>query len=204
MKKLIIEIGKKIYERKLSTGLSGNISFRSDDKIFITASGTCLGDLDESDIITIDLYGNVEGVHSKKPSSEKMMHTEIYKLRPDINSIIHVHPPFSTSLAVSKEYKFLPILAEPIVFLGDIPLVKYETPSSYELAKEVAMHFEKNDAALMANHGAVVCGHDLKETFYKLETLEFYAQVYLFSGALGNRSEISADKVQELLNLIHS
>jgi L-fuculose-phosphate aldolase len=217
MKKFIIEIGKKIYDKKLSTGMSGNISFRENNKIFITASGNCLGDLNESDIITLDLEGNEilkqvqddKGAHDenkgeKKPSSEKMMHVEIYKKRPDINSIIHAHPPYSTALAVSGETDLPAILAEPVVMFGTgISIVKYETPSSLELAQEVAKYFEKNDAVFMANHGAAVCGKDLKETFYKLETLEFYSQVYLFSGMLGKRSGIPSEKIQELMNLRH-
>ena len=204
MKKFIIEIGKQIYDKKLSTGMSGNISFRENNKIFITASGTCLGDLKESDIITLDLEGNVSESSKKTPSSEKMMHIEIYKKRPDINSIIHAHPPYSTALAVSGETNLPAILAEPVVMFGTgISIVKYETPSSLELAQEVAKYFEKNDAVFMANHGAAVCGKDLKETFYKLETLEFYSQVYLFSGMLGKRSGIPSEKIQELMNLRH-
>jgi L-fuculose-phosphate aldolase len=204
MKKLIIEIGKNLYEKRLSTGMSGNISFRENNKIFITASGTCLGDLKESDIIILDLDGKVLEPFLQKPSTESMMHVEIYKTRPEISSIIHAHPPFSTALAVSAETNLPAILAEPVVLFGNnIPVVKYETPSTIELAKSVAKYFDKNDAVLMANHGTVVCGHDLKETFYKLETLEFYSQVYLYSGMLGKRSELSAESIQALLKLRH-
>jgi L-fuculose-phosphate aldolase len=89
------------------------------------------------------------------------------------------------------------------MFGTGISIVKYETPSSLELAQEVAKYFEKNDAVFMANHGAAVCGKDLRETFYKLETLEFYSQVYLFSGMLCKRSGIPAEKIQELMNLRH-
>jgi L-fuculose-phosphate aldolase len=153
-----------------------------------------------------------------------MMHVEIYKNRPEINAIIHAHAPFSTALAVSGETGFPAILAEPVFMFGGtlhelngseeiegglrphrefefIPVVKYETPSTLQLAKSVAKFFEKNDAVLMANHGAVVCGNNLKEAFYKLETLEFYSKVYLFSGLLGKRSILPNDKINELLKL---
>jgi len=204
IKNKIFEIGERLYKGGFSSGISGNISFRENNKIFITASGTCLGDLNESDIIILDLEGKVLEPFLQKPSTESMMHIEIYKARPEINTIIHAHPPYCTALAVSGENNLPAILAEPVVMFGkSIPVVKYETPSTLELAKSVAKYFEENDAVLMANHGATVCGHDLKETFYKLETLEFYSRVYLYSGLLGKRSELSAENIQALLKFRH-
>ena len=204
IKNKIFEIGERLYKGGFSSGISGNISFRENNKIFITASGTCLGDLSESDIIILDLEGKVLEPFLQKPSTESMMHIEIYKARPEINTIIHAHPPYCTALAVSGENNLPAIIAEPVVMFGkSIPVVKYETPSTLELAKSVAKYFEENDAVLMANHGATVCGHDLKETFYKLETLEFYSRVYLYSGLLGKRSELSAENIQALLKFRH-
>lgn len=204
IKNNILEIGEKLYKGGFAHGISGNISFRQNGQIFITATGTCLGEMTETDIVILDEEGNIIGNNNIKPSSEKMMHVEIYKNRPEINSIIHAHPTYCTALAVSGETNLPAILAEPVVMFGNsIPIVKYETPSTIELAKSVAKFFEKNDAVLMANHGATVCGRDLKETFYKLETLEFYSKVYLFSGLLGKRSVLPEEKIQELLKLIH-
>jgi len=131
------------------------------------------------------------------------MHIEIYKIRPGINSIIHAHPPYTTATAVSGVTVLPAIIAEAIENLGILYTAEYEPPSSQILADTVAKYFETNDAVLMANHGAVVCGNDLKKTFYKMETLEFYSQVYLYSGILGKRSELSAESVQALMNLRH-
>jgi len=217
IKNNILEIGERLYKGGFSYGISGNISFRKDGQIFITATGTCLGEMSEEKIIILDEEGNQilkqvqddsfvqdDSCNNIKPSSESMMHVEIYKIRPEINCIIHAHPPYSTALAVSGETNFPAILAEPVVMFGkSIPVVKYETPSTLELAKSVAKFFEENDAVLMANHGATVCGHDLKDTFYKLETLEFYSRVYLFSGLLGKRSKLSAESIQALMKLRH-
>jgi len=211
IKNNIIKIGERLYNGGFTSGISGNISFRQNGQIFITATGTCLGELSEEKIIILDEEGNQilnqvqnDSCNNIKPSSECMMHVEIYKARPEINAIIHAHPPYCTALAVSGEAKFPAILAEPVVLFGEnIPVVKYETPSTLELAKSVAKFFEENDAVFMANHGATVCGHDLKETFYKLETLEFYSRVYLFSGLMGKRSELSAENIQALLKFRH-
>lgn len=204
IKNNIIKIGKKLYEGGFTSGISGNISFRQNGQIYITATCTCLGEMNYSDIIILDEEGNISENGNVKPSSESMMHIEIYKKRPELNAIIHAHPPHSTALAVSGEKEFPAILAEPVVMFGEnIPVVKYETPSTLQLAKSVAKFFENNDAVLMAHHGATVCGQDLKETFYKLETLEFYSRVYLLSGVLGKRSLLPEEKVQELIKLRH-
>lgn len=201
IKSSIIDIGKKAYDKSLTTGMSGNISFRCNDKIFITASSSCLGELNETEILILNIDGNILDESETKPSSESMMHIEIYKKRPEINSIIHAHPPFSTALAAVEEKVYIPLLAEPIVILGDVPVVKYKTPSTIELAKEVAEAFENCDAAFMSNHGVVVCGKSLKETFYKLETLEFYSRVFILSGTIGKRAELSPENVQDLMKL---
>ncbi len=200
----IIEIGKSIYQKGYSPAMAGNISCKTDGKICITASSTCLGELTEDQILIIDENGNFfESNNSKnlKPSSECIMHVEIYKKRSDINAIVHAHPPYSTSLSIKKDYEFLPILAEPIVLLGSIPRVKYEMPSSAELAKEVAKYFENNHAVLMSNHGATVVGKDLKEAFYKLETLEFYSQIYINSCNFPKKAVLSDKNIEDLKQL---
>ncbi|MEI8388404.1 MAG: class II aldolase/adducin family protein [bacterium] len=218
IKNNILEIGQRLYKSGLTSGISGNISCRCKVKIepeeqnlstrngqiYITATSTCLGEMNETEVVLLDEEGSIVENNNIKPSSESMMHVEIYKIRPEINAVIHAHPPFSTALAVSGEKNLQAILAEPVVTFGSsIPVVEYETPSTIKLAKAVAKYFEKNDAVLMANHGVTVCGRNLKETFYKLETLEFYSRVYLYSGLLGKRSELPEEKIQELLKFRH-
>jgi len=200
MKHLICKIAKKIYDKGLAPGTSGNISCRLGEKVLITASGTCFGELTVQDVITTDLKGNIlEG--KKIPSSEKFMHYEIYKLRPDVKCIIHAHPPKATALGVMGKDLKAPLIAEAVVTLGEIPLVKYETPSSNELAGYVAEKFKDHDAVLMSNHGATVCGNELYETFYKLETLEFLSEIRILTEMTDMKREIPKDKLDELMKI---
>ena len=202
LKEEISQIGKLIYDKGLSPGTSGNISIRQGDNVLISPSGFCLGEMNPSDVVVIDLQDNiVEG--SNKPSSERIMHLEIYKSRNDIYSIIHAHPPKATVFAVSGLPLDRPVLAEAYVTLGQVPVAEYATPSSKELANILADYFIKNDSVLLANHGAVVGGKKLKETFYKLETLELYAEVSLFSKILGIKNELSQDNLENLNKLRH-
>ena len=93
IKNEIIKYGDIIDAKSYSPGTSGNISVRYEDKILITASGSSNGDLAYEDLVLIDFDGNsLEPSSSKKASSEKMLHVEFYKKRPDVNAIIHVHP----------------------------------------------------------------------------------------------------------------
>ncbi len=197
MKQLICQIAKKIYDKGLAPGSSGNISCKIDDKIFLTPTGASLGELSKQDIIITDIYGNTtEG--EKVPTSEKFMHYEIYKLRPDIRCIIHAHPPKATALGVMGKDLSSPLIAEAVVLLGLVPLVNYETPSSDKLAKLVAEKFANCDAVLMANHGATVVGQELNETFYKIETLEFLSEIVLYTEMFNVKNEIPAEKLNEL------
>lgn len=198
LKNQISEFGKKLYEKGLSPGFSGNISIRFEDKVLITPSGKNLGDVSPDEVSVVDFKGNLlEGL---KASSEKTMHFEIYKKREDINAIIHCHAPKSSAFAVChKEFK--PILAETIYALGDIPIAKYHLPSTDKLALEVAKYFDNANHVLMANHGIVTGASDLKTAFFQMETIEYCADVYLNSKILGKIKELSKPEVKELEEL---
>ena len=96
MNKDIIKFGKLLYDKDLTSATSGNISCKCGDKIFITSTGSALGLLQDDDVVEIDFNGN-EIKNGKKASSEKFLHIEIYKMRSDVNAIIHCHSPFSTA-----------------------------------------------------------------------------------------------------------
>lgn len=197
-KKDISEIGKRLYLKGFASGLSGNISVKIDNKILITPSGFNLGDVKQKDIVIIDTDGNkIKGKHN--PSSEKQMHVEIYKQRQDINAIVHAHTPKASSFAVAGIPLDKAILSEASVILGHVPVAEYGMPSSDELAKSVASYFKNYSCVLMANHGVVTGGQNLRETYYKLETLELYAEVFLWTKVLGNSNELSEENYFQLM-----
>jgi len=202
IKNKIIEIGKKLYDKGYSVGISGNISYKADNVIYITATCTCFGELDSSKIVKIDIDGEKLDINEPKPSSEKTMHVEIYKKRPEVSSIVHAHPVFSTTLAAMGKKEFPSLLAEPVVMFGkSLKVAPYHTPSTDELAIEVANYFQKSDAVFMANHGAVVCGNSIEDAFYKLETLEFYSKVYYNTTLSGKQALLNPENVADLLKL---
>ena len=196
----IIEVGELCGDKNYTPGYSGNISVRFDDVIIITTSGSANGYLDEDDICIMDYEGNlVEG--ESKPSSEKFLHIGIYNKRPDLNAIIHVHPPFLSSFASAGKDLLEPIMAENVFYFGGIPLAKYALPSSKELVDNTVPFFENYDAVLMANHGFVVASKELDDAYLKLELAESYAQVVLNTQILGGPKILSKEEEQAILNL---
>lgn len=199
-KESILYWSKRLYQKGMSPSTSGNISIKTKDGIMISASGCCLNDMDENDVILIDYDGNVkEG--NKKPSSEKIMHSEIYTRRDDINAIIHCHCPVITAFAVAGVTMKKPLLPDFALFWDEIPLIPYFCPSSIDLAMAVGECFEKNNVALLKNHGVVLGDSSLQNAFYKLELIRMYAEVYFGAEVLGGAKAISKAGVNEIKKL---
>lgn len=200
IKQEIIKYGKLAGEKNFTPGYSGNISARFGDKILITSSGSANGYLSEDELVLMDFDGNlVEG--SKKPSSEKMLHVEFYKQRPDVNYIIHVHSPFLSTFACCHIPLDEPIMAENVFYFGQIPLAEYGLPSSMDLVEKTAKYFKDYDAVLMANHGFIVGDKTIKDAFLKLELAESYAQVVFNTKVLGNPVLFTKKQVDEINSL---
>ena len=196
----IIEYGRLCGIKNFSPGYSGNISARYKDGLLITASGSSNGYLKPNQIV----YTNFEGnslEKGKKPSSEKFLHIEIYKQRPDINYIIHVHAPYLSSFASAGKDLIAPIMAENVFYFGGIPLAEYALPSTRELVDNTIKFFDNYDAVLMANHGFIVGSKTIEDAYLKLELAESYAQVVLNTEILGGAVHLSQDEEQKILDL---
>ena len=115
------------------------------------------------------------------------MHLEIYRNRPDVNAVVHAHPPIATGFAVAGIPLTRAVLAEVITTLGSIPIAEYGTPSTAELPEAVRKYIKAHDGMLLANHGAVTCGPTVMAAYYKMETIEHFAKISLVARLLGPR-----------------
>ena len=148
----------------------------------------------------MDFDGNVvEG--NKKASSEKMLHVEFYKQRPDVNYIIHVHSPYLSSFACCRIPLDEPVMAENVFYFGQIPLAAYGLPGSMSLVEKTAKYFKDYNAVLMANHGFIVGDKTIKDAFLKLELAESYAQVVVNTKILGGAVLFTNKEVDEINSL---
>jgi L-fuculose-phosphate aldolase len=200
-KKLICEIGKRVYEKGFVAANVGNISVRIDENEFlITPTGVSKGFLTTDMIIKVDGEGNVlEGEY--KPSSEMKMHLLVYKERPDVHAVLHVHPPYATAFAIAGIPLDQAIMPEAVVSLGTIPLAKYGTPSTDEVPKAVKSHVYDHQGVLLENHGALTWGKDLLQAYYLMESLEFTAKINWISRQLRGDRELSKENVAKLIDI---
>jgi L-fuculose-phosphate aldolase len=196
----IIEYGRICGEKNYTPGYSGNISARYKDGMLITTSGSANGYLKHEQIVFTDFGGNSLET-GKKPSSEKFLHIEIYKIRPEFNFIIHVHAPYLSSFASSGRDLMAPIMAENVFYFGGIPLAEYALPSTMELVNNTVKYFDKYDAVLMANHGFVIGSKTIEDAYLKLELAESYAQVVLNTEILGGAKILNDEQAQAILSL---
>jgi len=199
-RKLIIEVGKLLYERSYVVSSDGNVSIRLDEnRVIATPTMTSKGRMSEDGLAITDLEG--KPLNDKKASSELAMHLLIYKMRPDINAVCHAHPPHGTAFAVAGLAIDAPILSEVILTLGCVPLTDYGTPSTNELTESMKPFVAHHNALLMANHGAVAYGADLWQAFDRLETLEHTAKIAILSRALGGANDLPRDAIEKLINI---
>lgn len=202
-KQEIIKYGKKLGEKNMTPATSGNISVRCGENVLISASGTCLADLSEDEIVLINQESRViEG--DKKASSEKNLHNAIYAMRPDINAIIHCHSPYVSAFAVCNIPLSKPIISENVFYFGEIPVAQYALPGSEKLVENTAKYFAKHNAVLLANHGIVIGAQDIKNAYYLMETAETFAQIYLNSMLLGGAKELCQNDIDEIYALKNS
>lgn len=194
----ICEVGRRMWQRGYVAANDGNISARLDEhSLLVTPTGVSKGFMTPEMLIKVDLYGNIIAGLGRA-SSELKMHLAAYQLRPDINCVVHAHPPIATAYAVAGLAITQPIVAEVVVNLGYVPLVPYGTPGSDELPAVIAQHLANHDGLLLANHGALTVGEDLYTAYYKMETMELVAQIGLYARLLGGAHEISPENVQKL------
>lgn len=198
--KQIIKYGKMCGDKNYTPGYSGNISARYKDGMLITTSGSSNGYLEPKHIVETDFEGkSLE--KNKKPSSEKFLHIGIYKKRPDINFIIHVHAPYLSSFASAGKDLTASIMAENVFYFGGIPLAEYALPSTMQLVENTVKFFDRYDAVLMANHGFIVASKTLEDAYMKLELAESYAQVVLNTEILGGAKNLTDKETEEILKL---
>src|SRR5215208_3567626 len=197
----IVEVGRRLYARGYVASNDGNISVRLDEgRLLTTPKSVSKGFMTPGMMVVTDLSGKkLSG--DRDPSSELLMHLEVYRHRPDVRAVVHAHPPLATGFAVAGIPLDRAVLAEVITTLGSIPIAAYGTPSTQELPDAVRKYIKAHDGMLLANHGAVTCGPDVMAAHYKMETIEHFAKISLVARLLGGEHLISREEVDRLQGL---
>ena len=203
IKKQICEIGQRIYNKGMVAANDGNISVKiSENEFLCTPTGVSKGFMTPEFICKVDKNGNViQANKGFKPSSEIKMHMRVYKERPDVQSVVHAHPLYATSFAIAGIPLTEPIMPEAVIALGCVPIAEYGTPSTEEIPDAVSKYLQYYDAVLLENHGALSYSDSLINAYYKMESLEFYAQLLYQSKVLGGPKTLSEAQVQRLYEI---
>lgn len=203
IKKLMCEIGKRVYSNGFVAANDGNFSVKiSENEILTTPTGVSKGFMTPDMICKVNMKGEVISASGKyKPSSEIRMHLRVYKERPDVNSVVHAHPPYGTGFAIAGIPLAKPIMPEAVIALGCVPIAEYGTPSTDEIPDAISKYLQNYDALLLENHGALTYGQDLMTAYFKMESLEFYAKLTFIANMLGGPKELNAEQVEGLLEI---
>ena len=198
-KEQVVRFGKKLIDRRLTTGSGGNISVYNREKnlVAISPSGLDYYETTPEDIVILDIDGNlVEGKH--RPSSEAGMHLAFYKNRADVSGIVHTHSKFATAIACMGWE--LPAVHYLIGMAGHrVKCTGYATYGSDELAKKALDTIGDSNAVLLANHGLIALGEDVDRAFSTAEHLEFVSEVYYLTKTLGTPNILSDEDMDEVM-----
>ncbi|SUA49721.1 class II aldolase/adducin family protein [Paenibacillus thiaminolyticus] len=201
-KKMICEIGRRMYLKNFVAANDGNITIKTGpNAIWATPTGVSKGFMTPDMLVKLDLDGKVLA-GNRKPSSEIKMHLRVYAENPDVRAVTHAHPPVATSFAIAGIDLDQAVSPEAVVILGTVPVAPYATPGTQEVPDSIAPFCKDYNAVLLANHGALTWGKDIIEAYYRLESLEHYALMLMYSGKIIEQAnELNCSQVSDLIEI---
>jgi L-fuculose-phosphate aldolase len=201
LKEQMCDIGQRIWLKGFCAGNEGNHSVRIGEGRFLcTPSGISKARLKADEICVVDADG--KQLSGRRPrSSEFMMHAAIYKARPDVNAVVHSHPPHATAFAIAGVELPTCIHPEAEVFLGPVRTARYVTPGDNRLGESILPYLNECNTILLGNHGVVCYAGDLEQAYYQLEIVDAYARILLLARQLGSVQTLTGDQMSELIQL---
>ncbi len=189
LREAIVEAGRIGYAKGFLAANNGNISARLvNGDILITPSGLCKGRMTPDDLFVLSLDGTIVSPATDldlQTSSETPMHLEALQVRPDINAVLHAHPPCGIALSVAEKPLQPLMVPEVAVALGHVPTSEFGLPSSADDARIIRELIKDHDALILRNHGSLTVGRHLDEALINLERMEHAAEVQVLADLLG-------------------
>jgi L-fuculose-phosphate aldolase len=197
-RKQLARFGKWLYRLGFVPGTAGNLSVRlSADRILATPTGMSKFLLKPADMVLVDMNGR-RVCESRNVTSEIGMHLAIYRQRPDVQAVVHAHPPVATGFASCGLGLEEPLCSEVVMALGSVPLAPYATTGTEDVASSIQPLMVDHDAVLLANHGVVTAGDTLQNAFMRMETVEHFAHICLAARQIGCPRPLSQDHLEQL------
>jgi L-fuculose-phosphate aldolase len=201
IKQEICDIGDRLYKKGFAAANDGNISYRTgENQVVCTPTLVSKGFLKPDDLCVVDMEGKQISGH-RKSTSEIKLHLAIMKERPEIKSVVHCHPPHATAFGIAREPIPQCVLPEVEIFLGDVPITKYEIPGSQEFANTILPFVHKTNVIILANHGTVSFGDTVEKAYWWTEILDAYCRMLMLARGLGSINYFSEPEARALLDL---
>jgi len=180
----------------------GNISVRmGDGRYLCTPTGVSKGFMKPEMLCVVNDSGQ-QLAGDWPRTSEVLLHLQIFQELPGINAVAHAHPPHATAFAVAGVAPPVGVLPEAEIFLGPVPLARYATPGTQDLADSILPHLKnKANTILLANHGVVSCGKTLQEAYFHVETIDAYCKILTLAQQIGEVHYLSKAQIAELLEI---
>lgn len=203
LREQICDVCHKMWQKGWVAANDGNVSVKLEDGTFLaTPTGMSKSFIIPEKLVHIDGNGNIlEAEEGCRPSSEIKMHLRCYQEREDVGAVLHAHPPVATGFAVANKPLDEYSMIETVIALGSVPVTPYGTPSTYEVPEAIAPYLGEHDAVLLQNHGALTVGANVITAYYRMETLELFAQISLNAHLLGGAKEISRENIDRLISM---
>jgi len=183
LREQMVAVCRRLQQLGLVTATDGNVSCRAGDALLVTPSGSVKGALRPKDLLLVDLEGRLLEGHGR-PSSELKMHLLVYRRRPDVNAVVHAHPPVATALTLAGLAFTAEALPEVWLTLGPVPTAPYATPSTKEVPAAIEALVADHQALLLERHGSLCFGRDLAQAYMRTEKLEQAARVLFIAHEL--------------------
>jgi L-fuculose-phosphate aldolase len=191
----IVEAAQEMERLGLNHGSAGNLSLRVGDAALVTPSGVPGRELSPELIARMPLSGEGDFEGPLPPSSEWRFHLDIYRARPDVNAVAHMHSPYATTIATLR--REIPAVHYMIAAFGGptVRCVDYAPYGTAELSRLVVAGLADRDGVLLANHGAIVTGANMRRTLWRAVELEALAQVFHLGALAGEPVVLSDDEI---------
>ena len=201
----MVDIFKLMYQHRYIVAGDGNVTCKlSDKEILITPSGVPKGYMKPEDMVIMDYEGNKLCRNPFKPSTERRVHLEVYRVRPDVEAVCHAHPRHCIAFSLAGETLAQCMLPEVVITLGSIPTTKYVTPTSADGPLAVSGLIKDYNAIILNRHGSVTVGNTLMEAYNRLETIEHTAEITSIAKKLGPIEPLPKEEVAKLMAIGHS
>lgn len=193
----LVHYGKLLMDKEYVAGPGGNISIRSGECAYMSPSGFALDAVSPEHFVQVNIATGEAEESEYRPTSEVSFHLAIYRRRPDVNAVVHTHPPYATGLG-SSGVKLAPLTPDYVAYLDHVEHIDYIVPTGDDLAQAIADALSECNCLVMGNHGVLTVGSNLKEAYYRTDILEQSAKMQFVAITAGRPRILTDEEVDEV------